>query len=491
MTNISKAYPGVQALKNVSLELAEGEVHALVGENGAGKSTLMKILAGAERADSGEIEIGGEPVVIDSPLRAREAGVSLIYQEFNLVPHLNAAENIFLGREPVRMGFVRFAEQRRLASELLDGLGAQVDPRAPVSSLSVAQQQMVEIAKALSINARVIAMDEPSAALTTHEMRNLFQLIRGLKSRGVSVIYISHRLEEIFEICDRLTVLRDGEWIGTWPVSEMSRESVIEKMVGRKITDEFPKERFEPGEELLRVEGLTRGFVKDVSFSVRRGEVAALTGLVGAGRTETARMIFAADRPESGCVYLKDERVSLRNPREAIRRGICLLTEDRKGQGLVLGMKIRENATLPTLERFSNALFIRRAHENAAVGEQMSGLRIKAPSAEVAASALSGGNQQKVVLAKWMLANAELFIFDEPTRGVDVGAKREIYLLMNELLRRGAAILMISSELPEVLGMADRILVMSEGRLVGEMNAAGATQESIMELAVASKNRAA
>lgn len=483
MINIQKSYPGVQALKGVHIDVREGEVHALVGENGAGKSTLMKILAGAESKDAGDIRIGGKSVVIDSPQRAQDLGISIIYQEFNLVPQLGAAENIFLGREPKRFGFVDFPRERRKAKRILDRLGISLDLDMPVSRLSIAQQQMVEIAKALSVDARLIAMDEPSATLTLHELKNLFNLIRTLKEQGIGVVYISHRLEEIFEICDRLTVLRDGEWIDTRNVSDIDREGIIERMVGRKITDEFPKEVFQPGEEILRVEKLSRGFVRDVSFSVREREVVGITGLVGAGRTEIARMIFGADTPEQGTIVFDGKVFRTHTPRQAIDSGICLLTEDRKAQGLILGMRIRENITLPTLSEFCRFLFIQGNQERKAAQNSLKELTIKAPSIETHVRNLSGGNQQKVVLAKWLLAHSKLFIFDEPTRGIDVGAKREIYLLMNELLRRGASVLMISSELPEVLGMSDRILVMSRGSLVGELSRQEATQEKIMYLA--------
>ena len=489
MVGITKTYPGVQALKNVNFEVGEGEVHALVGENGAGKSTLMKILAGAEKMNSGEIRIRGQAVHIDSPYRAQELGISMIYQEFNLIPQLGAAENIFLGREPSRFGFVDFKRERREAEQILQRLGITLDLNTPVNRLSIAQQQMVEIAKALSVKAKIIAMDEPSATLTLHELKNLFALIKTLKQQGVSVIYISHRLEEIFEVCDRLTVLRDGERIGSKPIGEINREGIIEMMVGRKITDEFPKETFAPGAEVLRVEHLRRGLVREISFSVRKGEIVALTGLVGAGRTETARMIFGADQPEGGQMFLENRPVHIASPRHAIDSGICLLTEDRKSQGLILGMRIRENITLPTLMDFCRFLFIQGRRERETAHQSMQELRIKAPSIETEAQNLSGGNQQKVVLAKWLLANSKLFIFDEPTRGIDVGAKREIYLLMNELLRRGAGILMISSELPEVLGMADRILVMSYGRLAGELSREAATQEKIMDMATSAPER--
>ena len=491
MKGISKRYPGAQALKGIDFHVREGEVHALVGENGAGKSTLLKILAGAESMDSGEILIQDRRVNIDSPHKAQALGVSIIYQEFNLIPQLSAAENIFLGREPSLLGFVNFRKQRQSAAAILERLGITLDLDIPINRLSIAQQQMVEIAKALSVDAKIIAMDEPSATLTLHELDNLFRLIRALKEQGVSVIYVSHRLEEIFEICDRLTVLRDGELIGTEDVRSMNRERIIEMMVGRKITDEFPKKTFPPGNELLRVEGLSRGFVRDVSFLIRQGEIVGLTGLVGAGRTEIARMIFGADRLEEGSIYLDGQPVRIRSPHQAIRKGICLLTEDRKGQGLILGMRVRENVTLPTLKEFCRfSLILKKREQNTAV-QSIDNLNIKTPSAETIVQNLSGGNQQKVVLAKWLLANSKLFVFDEPTRGIDVGSKREIYLLMNDLLRQGAAILMISSELPEVLGMADRILVMSEGTLAGEFSREEATQEKIMDLATSAPKRGA
>ncbi len=367
MNGISKRYPGAQALKGIDFHVREGEVHALVGENGAGKSTLLKILAGAESMDSGEILIQDRRVSIDSPHKAQALGVSIIYQEFNLIPQLSAAENIFLGREPSLLGFVNFRKQRQHAAAILERLGITLDLDIPVNRLSIAQQQMVEIAKALSVDAKIIAMDEPSATLTLHELDNLFRLIRALKEQGVSVIYVSHRLEEIFEICDRLTVLRDGELIGTEDVRSMNRERIIEMMVGRKITDEFPKKTFPPGNELLRVEGLSRGFVRDVSFLIRQGEIVGLTGLVGAGRTEIARMIFGADRLEEGSIYLDGQPVRIRSPHQAIRKGICLLTEDRKGQGLILGMRVRENVTLPTLKEFCRfSMILKKREQNTA-----------------------------------------------------------------------------------------------------------------------------
>lgn len=486
MRHISKQYPGVRALDDVSLTVYPGEVHALLGENGAGKSTLMKILAGAQPRDSGEILLYGQPVVIDSPHRAMELGIAIIYQEFNLVPYLSAGENIFLGREPraALPGFVDFKALYRTAQEILDRLGVRIDARTPVNQLSVAQQQMVEIAKAASQRARILVMDEPSATLTDHELQALFQLIRQLRDEGVSILYISHRLEEIFEICDRATILRDGRWIATRAVSDLTREEIIRLMVGRELKEAIPKVVVEPGPPALAVKHLNRaGVLHDVSLHVCKGEIVGLAGLVGAGRTETARAIFGADPIDSGTIEVFGQPVIIRSPQDAIRHGIGLVTEDRKQQGLVLGMAVRENTTLANLSALSSLGFIRRNVERQVAERYRENLAIKTPSIEQTVQNLSGGNQQKVVLAKWLFTGSKILIFDEPTRGIDVGAKSEIYRLMNELAAQGVAILMISSELPEVLGMSDRILVMHEGRIAGELSRAEATQEKIMHLA--------
>ncbi len=486
MTGISKRYPGVVALSDVHFELLEGEVHALVGENGAGKSTLMKILAGAVSRNSGEIEVRGKPATIDNPHAAMDLGINIIYQEFNLVPHLSAAENIFLGREPGSAipGFINFRRLYGDAQALMDSLGVAVDVRTEVSRLSVAQQQMVEIAKATSRNSSVIVMDEPSATLTDHELRNLFDLIRKLKAQGVGIIYISHRMEEIFSICDRVTVLRDGEYVATRNVADTNRDELIKMMVGRELGESIPKKPQEPGEVLLEVRGLTRkGVFQDVSFTVRRGEIVGIGGLVGAGRTEVARAIFGADPVDSGELVLNGATVRPRSPREAISLGIGLVPEDRKTLGLVLNMVVRENTTLANLDRLTSFGFVHRGKEREVSEGFVRDLRIRTPSIEQEARNLSGGNQQKVVLAKWLFTESQLLIFDEPTRGIDVGAKIEIYELMNELVATGAAMIMISSELPELLGMSDRILVMHEGRLAGELSRAEATQEKVMHLA--------
>jgi len=486
LRGISKRFPGVQALDRVDFDLARGEVHALVGENGAGKSTLMKILAGAIQKDEGEIFLEGQRVEIPDPITARRLGISLIYQEFNLVPYLSVAENIFLGREPKRKSGL--IDWKRLYSEserLLSRLGLTVDPRERVQRLSVAEQQMVEIAKAVSVQCKVLGMDEPSATLTEHESRRLFDLIKGLIADGVSVIYISHRLEEIYEIADRVTILRDGHHIATDQIDRLSKEEIVRLMVGREISDEFPPRRAKPGKEVLRVEGLTRRRkFSDVTFSVREGEILGIAGLVGSGRTEVARAIFGADPIDSGRILLDGRPLSLRGPRDAINAGIGLVTEDRKAQGLVLGMSVLENVSLASLDQFSRAGFVDKKREMAAVAVHVDELRIRTPSLRQTVRNLSGGNQQKVVLAKWLLTRSRVMIFDEPTRGIDVGAKWEIYNLLNSLAERGVAIIMISSELPEVLGMSDRILVMHEGRVAGELAKHEATQERVMRLAM-------
>ncbi len=486
LKGVTKRFPGVLALNEAHLSLRPAEVHCLLGENGAGKSTLMKILAGAQPLDEGEILLDGEPVTIQSPLHAQELGISMIYQEFNLSPYMSVAENIFLGREPVKgkSPIIDWARLYADAEAILKRIGVKLDVRRPVHELSIAQQQMVEIAKALSIEARIIVMDEPSATLTDHELDALFTLIRTLKHQGIALVYISHRMEEIFEIGNRATIMRDGAHIVTKDLCDLSREEIIQQMVGRELKDEFPKEVFPVGQERLRVEGLTRrGHFEDISFALHEGEIVGLTGLVGAGRTEVARAIFGADPIDRGTVYLNGEEVKITSPRDAIARGIGLLTEDRKGQGLVLGMSVAENTTLANLKALMGRLFMDRKKERSVTEQYIHELAIKTPSGAQIVQNLSGGNQQKVVLAKWLYTESRLLIFDEPTRGIDVGAKVEIYKLMNELVRQGVAILVISSELPEILGMCDRILVMHEGHIAGELQRGAASQEDIMHLA--------
>jgi ribose transport system ATP-binding protein len=483
---VGKAFPGVQALRGVDLELAPGEVLAVLGENGAGKSTLIKILGGAQPPDEGTMMLAGQPVRFARPADAQRAGIAVIHQEFNLIPALSARENIFLGREQPAGGLLRREDETRRARALFGRLGVEIDPETACRDLSVAQQQIVEIAKALAIAARVLVMDEPTATLTPPEVARLLAIVRDLRAQGLGVIYVSHRLDEIFAVADRVVVLRDGALVGDRAMGNVTRRELIEMMVARPLEQEFPRRTVTPGAERLVVRHLCRGMkVRDVSFSIRRGEVVGLTGLVGAGRTEVARCLFGADRPERGDVELDGRLLSLRQPADAIRAGIALLTEDRKGQGLILRQSVRENFGLPNLDRFTRLGLVRDKDERAAFARYVERLRIRLSHEEQPAAHLSGGNQQKVVLAKWLERQCEVVLFDEPTRGIDVGAKLEVYQLINELAAQGKAILMISSELPEVLGMSDRILVMHHGRIVGEItDVARARQEDIMQLAV-------
>ena len=486
LRGIAKSFPGVQALVDLDLDLFSGEVLAIVGENGAGKSTLIKILGGAHPPDAGIIQIAGQTVTIASPIAARRLGMTLIYQEFNLVPELSARDNIFLGGERTLFSRLHRYWERRRAEDLLGRIGFHFDPDLAIARLSVAQQQGVEIARALSLDARILIMDEPTAALTPPEVQALLNIVRELRRQGLGIIYVSHRLDEVFAIADRVLVLRDGKMVSCGPGSQESRKGLIEKMVGRTLEQEFPPRQVAIGEPRLVVNNLRRGDkVRDISLEVRRGEILVLTGLVGAGRTETARLIFGADPLEGGTISLDGKQLTIRGPRDAIRAGICLVTEDRKNQGLILDQSVLENFSLPNLPAFSRFGFLRRRQLRQAFADQVRRLGIKVQDARQPANHLSGGNQQKVVLAKWLQANAQVILFDEPTRGIDVGAKHEIYLLMNNLAARGKAILMISSELEEVLGMADRIVVMHEGRITGTItDVARATQESILDLAV-------
>ena len=486
MRHIGKTFPGVVALDDVDFELRPGEVHILLGENGAGKSTLMKILSGAYQKTSGEIFLDGAEVEIKNPKHAQTLGISTIYQEFNLIPHLSVGENIFLGREPRLLPGV--IDQRAIfqdATRALKDLGLILSPRMLVKELRVAEQQMVEVAKALSLDARILIMDEPTAALTEHEIKELFATIRTLKAKGVSIVYISHRMEELFEIGDRVTVLRDGRSVGTYDVRAMSKSELIRLMVNRELTDLFPKEKAAIGAEVLRVEALcTKGGLKNISFTLHKGEVLGIAGLLGAGRTELARAIFGLDNLTSGTIYVKGAPQRIGSPRAAINSGIGFLTEDRKSQGLVLPLSVKENLCLSSVDKFSSWGVMNANAEQQAADRYVKELRIKTPSLQQKVVFLSGGNQQKVVLSKWLCSEAEVFIFDEPTRGVDVGAKTEIYQLMNRLTAAGVAIIMISSELLEVLGMSDRVLVMREGQIAGEFSAEEATSERVLQCAL-------
>ena len=486
LRNIRKTFPGVVALDEVSFNLSRREVHVLLGENGAGKSTLMKILSGAYRKDSGEILIDGRRVEITGTRQAQELGISIIYQEFNLIPHLSAAENIFLGREPTVVPGI--LDRRKLfqdAEQLIKSLGVRLDPRTRVSALSVAEQQIVEIAKALSVDAKILLMDEPTSGLTRSEIERLFGTIGNLREKGVALIYISHRMEELFEIGDRVTILRDGRYIATHPIAQVTAAQLVRLMADREIKEHFPKRKTAPGEELLRVERLNRRHhLRDVSFRLRRGEVVGLAGLLGSGRTALARALFGADPTDSGRVFVKGRERSIKSPADAIRLGIAFLTEDRKRNGLVLTLSVKHNVSLPNTRRLSRFGVMRGGEEKTLAERTVRELRIKTPGIDQKVMFLSGGNQQKVVLGKWLAHEADLVIFDEPTRGIDVGAKQEIYQLMNRLTAAGAGILMISSDLPEILGMSDRILVMHRGRIAGELAAEEATQEKVLSLAL-------
>ncbi|MBV8082737.1 MAG: sugar ABC transporter ATP-binding protein, partial [Candidatus Eremiobacteraeota bacterium] len=481
LRGISKSYPGVRALDGVDFDVRAGEVHALVGENGAGKSTLVNILSGAVRADAGTIDVQGRTVAIASPRQSEALGIAVIHQEFNLVPQLSAAANIELGHEPVRGIAIDERELHVRAAAALSRLGVDVPLDAPVRTLSVAQQQMIEIAKALAVEARLIFMDEPSAALTGKEVDRLFDIIRTLTAHGVGVVYISHRLEEVFAIADRITVFRDGRLIETRPRSDFTQDDVIRLMVGRALSAHFPALPPDPPRDvpLLSVRGLTtRGRIDGVTLDVYAGEIYGIAGLVGSGRTSLLRAICGVDRFDAGTVMLAGKPLSLHNPHDGIAAGLALVTEDRKTQGLILGMSVRENVTLPHLADFAPLGVIDEKKEMTAVATETAALHLRAHSIEQAVRSLSGGNQQKVVLAKWLLERATLICFDEPTRGIDVGAKAEIYDLMLSLAKSGTGIIMVSSELPEVLGMSMRIGVMCGGRLVHEFTRSEATPEA-------------
>jgi ABC-type sugar transport system ATPase subunit len=486
MVGITKAFSGITVLQDVSFQLRAGEVHALLGENGAGKSTLVKILTGVYHKDSGQLVLNGTPVEILTPADAITLGIALIPQEMNLVPQLSVAENMYMGHLPRnRFGTLNWGDLNRQAVEVLQSLSIHLSPTQTVGDLSVAEQQMVTIAKALSMNASLLVMDEPTSALTKREVDGLFAIIRRLRSQGVSIIYISHLLEEIFSIADRVTVLRDGHYVATLPISEVTVDELITLMVGRQVTELYPPRDTTIGPVILEARGLARkGVVHDVSFALHRGEVLGLAGIVGAGRSEIARLLFGIDRLDGGQILLDGKPVLIRSPKDAIRLGIGFAPEDRKKQGLVLPMTVGRNLSLAVLARLRKAGMIDTRRERDLVQEYQKKLDIRAAGAGQRAVFLSGGNQQKVVMAKWLATEPRVLVLDEPTRGIDVGAKAEIRRLINELTRRGLAILLISSDLPEVINMSDRILVIYEGAVAGEFERASASPERIIELAL-------
>ncbi|MCS6825058.1 MAG: sugar ABC transporter ATP-binding protein [Caldilinea sp.] len=488
MDGIDKSFPGVHALDRAHFELRAGEVHALVGENGAGKSTLMKILAGIYSKDAGVITYQGREVDIPTPRAAQDLGISMIHQELNLISHLTLAQNVFIGREP--RGSVRFMlDEPKINAQtqaLFDLMHLRLDPRTKAADLTVAKQQMVEIAKALSFNSKVLIMDEPTAALTESEIEELFRIIRQLREKGVGIVYISHRLEELKQIADRITVMRDGRTVDTVDAATATIDQIISMMVGRTIYESSPELPENQEQEIvLEVRNLNRnGVLHDINFHLKKGEILGFAGLMGAGRTEVARAIFGADPIDSGEIYVKGVKVNIQSPRDAVRHGIGYLSEDRKRFGLALGMDVESNIVLAALERFLNPVGVVNSAKTRETAEHhVKTLAIKTPSIKQQVRNLSGGNQQKVVIGKWLTADTDILIFDEPTRGIDVGAKSEIYKLLNELAHSGKSIIMISSELPEILRMSHRIVVMCEGRITGELSAEEATQEKIMRLA--------
>ena len=491
MEHISKSFPGVQALDDVSFFLNSGEVMALLGENGAGKSTLMKVLSGIYERDEGDIYLFGEKMTSYSQKIAREKGIAIIHQELNMCQHLTVAENMFLMREPVKYGMVDQKRMNKEAEKILSTLGVDISPTALTGSLAVSKQQMVEIAKALSMNAKVLIMDEPTSALTSKEIDDLFNIIRDLKAKGCGIVYISHRLEELKHIVDRVTIMRDGRFIERANFSDISMDDIISSMVGREIKEKYPHIETPVGKVVLEVKHLNAGrSVRDVSFSVREGEIVGIAGLMGAGRTETTRAIFGADPKESGEIILDGTPVKINSPRDAIKVGIVLAPEDRKKDGLCTKLPVKDNISLPNLDLLSNKIGrVFKNKEEEMSNKSVKNLNIKLPSIETNAQNLSGGNQQKVVVGKWLARNARIVIFDEPTRGIDVAAKVEIYNLMNRLKEEGIGTLFVSSEMPEVLGVADRIIVMCDGRVTGELTRAEATQEKILKLATQFENK--
>lgn len=482
LKNITKEFPGVKALDDVTINIERGTIHGLVGENGAGKSTLIKVLAGIYQTNKGEIILDGKPCRFNSPIEARRAGISVVHQEIKLAEPLSVAENMFLGNVQLKNGLVDWKGMRRRAREIVEDLGMDIDINAQVSSLTVAKKQIVEIMHAINNNSRILIMDEPSAVLTDRELEVMFRIVKQLRDKGITIIYISHRLDEIFGLCSNVSVLRDGCHIDTIPVASVDRQGLINMMVGREMGQEYPKEVGNVGGTILEVKNLSRGILQDISFEVKSGEVFGISGLVGAGRTELARAILGIDKPESGEVYVRGKKVHYRTFADAIRDGLGLIPEDRKLQGLVQIMSVKRNTTLVNMKRVLRAGVISSSLEEKLSKEYANKLHVVTPSMETEVQYLSGGNQQKVVIAKWLFQNSEILFLDEPTRGIDVGAKAEIYRLINRMAKEGKTIIMISSEMPELLGMCDRIMVMHEGHKMGELNAAEATQAKIMAL---------
>ena len=485
MKDIVKSFGSVNVLHGVSFTLEKGSVHALIGENGAGKSTLMNILAGVLRCDGGEILIDGKPAEINSPMDAQRYGIAMIHQELSPIPEMTVGENIFFGREPCRRGLLDYDRMYRQTDDLLKGLHIDIGSRKKMRELKVADQQLVEIAKGVSRNAEILIMDEPTSAITEKEVDNLFEIIGNLKKAGKGIVYISHKLEEIFQVSDTVTVLRDGALVDSWKTADVTKEMLISSMVGRELTDYFPKTGVPIGDNMLEVHNLSlEGQFSDISFNVKKGEILGISGLIGAGRTEVMRALFGLTPADGGEIFLDGARIDPQKPADAIRQGIAYVTEDRKGEGLVPYMSVMHNISLASMKMFTRRLLIDRKSESRTVGEEVKSLEVKTSGLQQKVLSLSGGNQQKVVLGKWLIKTPKLLILDEPTRGIDVGAKTEIYKLMCRYVAKGNAIVMVSSEMPEVLGMSDRIIVFSNRTVAGELARDEFDQEKIMRLAV-------
>lgn len=485
LENLSKSFPGVKALDDVSFKIERGTIHALVGENGAGKSTLIKTLAGIYHVDEGRVLLNGKEISFKTPHAAHRAGIGVVHQEIKLAEPLSVAENMFIGNLIYKNGLVDWKEMRRRAAQIITDLGIDIDANATVESLSVAKKQIVEICKAINLDVKLLIMDEPSATLTDRELEIMFGIVRRLKKEGITVIYISHRLDEVFSLADNVTVLRDGKHVDTLPIGDVNKEKLIAMMVGRELGQEYPKDFIETGEVILEVRNLMRkGVLHDISFTVKRGEVLGISGLVGSGRTELARAILGIDKIDSGEVWVRGKKVRYKSFNQAINDGLGLIPEDRKLQGLIQIFSVKNNICMVSMKKIIRGGVLRKALESRYAEEYAKKLRVVAPSMDTQVQYLSGGNQQKVVIAKWMMQNSEILFLDEPTRGIDVGAKAEIYRLINGLVKEGKTIIMISSEMPEILGMCDRVLVIHEGRLTGDLMRCEASQEKIMEKCV-------